>query len=127
MCPGAKPVVSSFLHFGAKILFKGGTNAINLRRGEPQGVAVVLEGPIVFLSAVPVLGEIPQAVLSVVPLKESFPFTPQPPYIPGEAKPGSKCQLSHEHILTGVSFGVNQIWGLLAHAIVGKVQIDQVA
>lgn len=50
----------------------------------------------------------------------------KPMYISRESEVGTKFQLSHEQILTGVSFGVNQIWDVLADAIVSRFQIDQV-
>lgn len=50
----------------------------------------------------------------------------KPMYVFRESETGTKFQLSHEQILTGVSFGVNQIRGLLAVATVGSFPIDQV-
>lgn len=51
----------------------------------------------------------------------------KPMHIPRESELGTKFHHSHEKMLTGISFGVNQIWGRLLDAIVGNFQIDQVA
>ena len=51
----------------------------------------------------------------------------KPMYISRESETGIKFQLAHEQIWTDVSFGVNQIWGLLADIIAGNFQTNQVA
>lgn len=45
-------------------------------------------------------------------------------YISRESETGTTFQLSRKQILAGVSFGVNQIWGFLADAIVGNFQTN---
>lgn len=55
------------------------------------------------------------------------PFTMKPMYISRESKIGIKFQLAHEQIMTGVSFGVNQIWGLLVDITVDNFQTKKIA
>lgn len=61
------------------------------------------------------------------PEGELFSFSMKPMYTSRESETGIKLQLAHEQILTGVSFGVNQIWGLLADIIVGNFHSNQTA
>lgn len=64
--------------------------------------------------------------LPAVTLKEKLSFSMTYMYIARESETGTKFLLFEEQILTGASFGVNHIWGLLSGTTGDNFQIGQV-